>query len=143
MTRLFTIIVTTALLLSACSKPPDEQQIRDNLDQVVKAVKDRKPKAVVEHLADDFLGQEQMTTEQVRQFMIAQFFRNQNINLVVTGLKISVEGETARVDFRAVLTGGMNWLPERVDYYQINSSWVKRDGDWLIHRANWKPVLLD
>jgi len=143
MTRLLTIILTTALLLTACSKPPDEQQIRDNLDQVVKAVKDRKPKAVVEHLADDFLGQEQMTAEQVRQFMIAQFFRNQNINLVVTGLKITVEGDTARVDFRAVVTGGMNWLPERVDYYQINSNWVKRDGDWLIHRASWKPVLVD
>lgn len=143
MTRPLILLLATALLLTACSKPPDEQQIRDNLDLVVKAVKDRKPKAVVEHLADDFLGQEQMTAEQVRQFMIAQFFRNQNINLVVTGLKVTVEGDTARVDFRAVVTGGVNWLPERVDYYQINSGWVKRDGDWLIHRANWKPVLVD
>jgi ketosteroid isomerase-like protein len=143
MKRMIQTLLLGLVLTTGCSEPPDEQQIRENLNRAVDAVRAREPKSVVEHLTEDFIGQERMTTEQVRRFMLAQFFRNQNINVVITGLKISVEGDSARVEFRAVLAGGLNWLPERLDYYQINSRWRKRDGDWRIHRASWKPVLLD
>jgi len=35
----------------------------------------------------------------------------------------------------------MNWIPDRLDYYQVETDWVKQDGDWLIRAASWKPVL--
>lgn len=129
------------LPLSACTSPPDEQQIRENLDQVVAAVQQRQPKKVVAHLHSGFLAQQRMGVEEIRRFMIAQFFRNQKINILVTGLRISVEGDVATVDFRAVVSGGANWLPERVDYYQLRTHWVRQDGDWLMRDASWQPVM--
>lgn len=134
-------LILAAILLSACGRTPDEEQVRENLDQVVTAVKARQPREVVEHLTQDFVAQEQMGVDEVRRFMLAQFFRNQQINLVVTGLKVTVEGQDAQANFRVVVTGGFSWIPERLDYYQVSTRWLKQDGDWLIRSAAWKPVL--
>ena len=142
MIRLRTLPIILILLLTACTRTSDEDLIKQNLDQAIEAVKARQPKKVVEHLTQDFVGQEQMSTEDVRRFMIAQFFRNQKINIVTTGLSITVENaQQAHASFRVVVTGGMDWIPDRLDYYQVETDWVKQDGDWLIRAANWKPVL--
>ena len=137
-----TLPIILILLLSACGHKSDEDLIKQSLDQTIEAVKARQPKAVVEHLTKDFLGQERMSTDEVRRFMIAQFFRNQKINIVTTGLKITLDNaQQAHANFRVVVTGGMDWIPDRLDYYQVETEWLKRDGDWLIHSASWKPVL--
>jgi hypothetical protein len=108
---------------------------------MVASVEQRQPKAVVSHLTDDFLAQDQMGVEEIRRFMIAQFFRNQKINIVVTGIQINVEGSRARAQFRAAITGSTNWLPERLDYYELNTQWQKIGSDWKMQNAVWKPVL--
>ena len=136
------LIIFVALFATACTRTSDEDLIKQALDQAIEAVKARQPKKVVEHLAQDFVGQEQMRTEDVRRFMIAQFFRNQKINIVTTGLNITIDNaQQAHASFRVVVTGGMDWIPDRLDYYQVETDWVKQDGDWLIRAANWKPVL--
>jgi len=142
MIRLRTLPIILILLLTACTRTSDEDLIKQNLDQAIEAVKARQPKKVVEHLTQDFVGQEQMSNEDVRRFMIAQFFRNQKINIVTTGLNITVDNtQQAHASFRVVVTGGMEWIPDRLDYYQVETEWVKQDGDWLIRAAKWKPVL--
>lgn len=142
MLSLRTLPIILILLLTACGHKSDEDLIKQNLDQAIEAVKTRQPKAVVEHLTTDFLGQERMSVEDVRRFMIAQFFRNQKINIVTTGLNITVDNaQQAHASFRVVVTGGVDWIPERLDYYRVETDWVKQDGDWLIRTANWKPVL--
>jgi len=141
MPRLRTLSIILVLLLTACSHESDQDLIKQNLDQVIEAVKTRQPKAVVKHLTPDFQGQQSMSVEDVRRFMIAQFFRNQNINIVTTALRISVNGAQGNASFRVFVTGGVSWLPDRLDYYQVETGWVKRDGDWLIRSASWKPVL--
>ena len=136
------LILVFALVATACSRATDEDLVKQNLDQVIESVKARQPKAVIEHLTQDFQGQQRMGADDVRRFMIAQFFRNQKISIVTTGLKITVHGEQqASASFRVVVTGGMDWIPDRLDYYQVETEWVKQDGDWLIRTANWKPVL--
>jgi len=142
MIRLRTLPIILILLLTACTRTSDEDLIKQNLDQAIEAVKARQPKKVVEHLTQDFVGQEQMSNEDVRRFMIAQFFRNQKINIVTTGLNVTVDNaQQAHASFRVVVTGGMEWIPDRLDYYQVETDWVKQDGDWLIRAATWKPVL--
>jgi len=137
------LLIFIALVATACTRTSDEDQIRQALDQAIEAVKARQPKEVVKHLTQDFVGQKQMSAEDVRRFMIAQFFRNRKINIVTTGLNITVENtQQARANFRVVVTGGMDWIPERLDYYQVETDWVKQDGDWLIRAASWKPVLV-
>jgi len=135
------LLLLPLLLFAACSRTPDETLIRQSLDQMVASVEQRQPKEVVSHLTDDFLAQDRMGTEEIRRFMIAQFFRNQKINIVITGLQIEVQGSRARVQFRAAISGGANWLPERLDYYELTTQWQKTGGDWKMQNANWQPVL--
>ncbi|MDX5152426.1 MAG: hypothetical protein R3188_08120, partial [Acidiferrobacterales bacterium] len=120
--RLAILIPFIALIVTGCTRTSDEDLIKQNLDQAIEAVKARQPKAVVKHLTQDFIGQEQMGTEDVRRFMIAQFFRNQKINIVTTGLNITVDNaQQAHANFRVVVTGGMDWIPDRLDYYQVET----------------------
>ncbi|MGW8248129.1 MAG: hypothetical protein ACWGOV_08455 [Acidiferrobacterales bacterium] len=141
--RLTILVLFVTLIVVGCTRTSDEDLIKQNLDQAIDAVKARQPKAVVKHLTQDFVGQEQMSSEDVRRFMIAQFFRNQKINIVTTGLSITVDNaQQAHANFRVVVTGGVDWIPERLDYYQVETDWVKQDGDWLIRAAKWKPVLV-
>lgn len=135
------LLLLALLLLAACSRTPDETLIRQGLDQMVASVEQRQPKQVVSHLTDDFLAQERMGVEEIRRFMIAQFFRNQQIHIVVTGVQIEVQGSRARVLFRAAVSGGANWLPERLEYYQLTTQWQKMGGDWKMQNATWEPVL--
>jgi len=68
MIRLRTLPIILILLLTACTRTSDEDLIKQNLDQAIEAVKARQPKKVVEHLAQDFVGQEQMNAEGLRSF---------------------------------------------------------------------------
>jgi ketosteroid isomerase-like protein len=135
------LLLLPLLLFAACSRTPDETLIRQSLDQMVASVEQRQPKEVVSHLTDDFLAQDQMGVDEIRRFMIAQFFRNQQINILITDVHVEVQGLRARVLFRAAISGGANWLPERLEYYQLTTQWQKTGGDWKMQNATWEPVL--
>jgi hypothetical protein len=73
--------------------------------------------------------------------MAAHYFRNKNIQVVIAGLSIKVTGINADVHFNAATTGGVGMLPDRLQYYDIETAWQKIDGDWRIISADWVPVL--
>lgn len=134
------LILIPMLLLVACSKTPDEQLIRSAIDDMESAVQQRQIKPVLKHLAQDFIGPEGMTVRQVRQLMAAHYFRNKNINVVLAGMRIQILGNDASVIFNAAITGGAGMLPERLQYYDVKTTWRKLGGDWRIIRADWAPA---
>ena len=134
------VLIVLALLQAACSKTPDEQQIREALSEMESAVQNRQTQPVLKHLSSDFRGPHDMTVRQVRQLMAAHYFRNQNINVVLAGLRIEINGINATVRFNAAITGGAGMLPERLQYYDIDTRWRKLDGDWRVIRADWVPA---
>lgn len=136
----FFLSICWLFLLAGCSKTPDEQQIRNAIDEIESAVQNRQTGPVLEHLADNFRGPHDMDTRQVRQLMAVHYLRNQNINVVLAGMQVEISGINARVSFNAAVTGGAGMLPERLRYYDIDTQWRKLDGDWLIIRADWAPV---
>ncbi len=134
------LILIPLLLVAACSKTPDEQLIRGAIDEIESAVQKRETKPVLRHLDKNFVGPEGMNVRQVRQLMAAHYFRNKNINVVLAGMRIQITGGDASVVFNAAVTGGAGMLPERIQYYDVETSWRKLDGDWRIVRADWSPA---
>ena len=138
--RLILASICWLFLLAACSKTPDEEQIRNAIGEIESAVQNRQTGPVLEYLADGFRGPHDMDTRQVRQLMAAHYLRNRNINVVLAGMQIEITGINAHVSFNAAVTGGAGMLPERLQYYDVDTQWRKLDGDWQIIRADWAPA---
>ena len=130
----------SALWLTGCSKTPDEQLIREAIDQIETAVQNRQTQPVLKRLAEGFRGPQDMNVRQVRQLMAAHYIRNRNINVVLAGMRIQINGIDASVNFNAVVTGGVGTLPDQLQYYDVETVWRKIDGDWRIIRADWSPA---
>ncbi len=137
--RALLLIIT--LTLVACDKTADEEKIRGALNEIEMAVQKHQTRPVLKHLSKNFTGPEGMTVQQIRQLMAAHYFRNKNIQVVIAGLSIKVTGSDADVHFNAATTGGASMLPERLQYYDVETTWEKIDGDWRITSADWAPVL--
>jgi len=135
------LLLIIALTLIACDRTPDEEKIRNTLGKIEAAVQKRETKPALKYLSKNFSGPEGMKIQQIRQMMAAHYIRNKNIQVVIAGLKIKVTGNDAEVNFNAATTGGTGVLPERLQYYDIETVWQKIDGDWLITRADWSPVI--
>lgn len=132
-----------AVVLAGCERAPDDVRIREAIDDMAAAVERREPKSVLENLAQEFRGPEDIDSRQLRQIMAAQFLRNPNIRVVLAGIRIEVLGIDATSRFKAFVTGGEQWLPQRADYYEVTLEWRKRNGDWQVVRALWEPAFND
>jgi hypothetical protein len=99
-------------------------------------------RAFMAHVAEDFRGQRgAMTRDELQAYVVLQFTRYKSLEarlMPITVNEIS-EGE-ARADFRALLTGGPNWIPERGQLYQITTHWRLDGDDWMLIAAWWEPI---
>jgi ketosteroid isomerase-like protein len=134
------LLLLILLSLVACHRTPDEAQIRHAIDDMAQAVKRHDSGPVLDRLAPGFHGPEDMDVRQVRALLLAQYFRNPKIHVIVTGLRIHVVGDEADVVFHAAVAGGTGLLPQRGQYYAVTTRWRKIDGDWRVLRATWEAA---
>ncbi len=141
--RLFVALCSAALLtglLQACSKPPDETQIRTAIDAMAQAVQDKDRSAFVEHLSPEFKAGNGMDQNGLGRLMLFEFQRNKKIGVYVVDTDVQVDGLWANAVLHVAVTGASDWLPERARYYRVSTRWHKRDGQWRVRRARWESV---
>ncbi len=136
--------------LAACSQPLTvEQQIIAEIRNMEASIEDRERRAFMGHVADEFVGQDGMTTrQQLNALVLYHLNRNQRLQAQLFPINvISTSQETAEAYFRVLITGGSSWLPERGQMYEVTTHWNYQDGDWMLIRANWEitklPVVID
>jgi hypothetical protein len=128
-----------ALCLSACSKAPDEQQIREAIEAMAEAVEQQSPGGLVEDVAEDFIGpRPEVDRDRLQNMARVMMLRNQTIYVLITNIDVQlVDEERATALVNAMLTGGSGLLPERGERIEVNSTWRKIDGRWQLVRADW------
>ncbi len=134
------------LVLSSCGDEPTvEQQIIGVITEMEQLMEAGKRGAFMEKVADDFSGQLGMLTrDEFRRFMIFQWNQNQRLHAQLFPIRVRKLGPgAAAADFRAFITGGRGFIPERGQLYQFETTWLKDGDDWLLLSANWDPVRLD
>lgn len=130
------------VLVSGCTRAPEEQRLRDALDAMQAAVLERRPADFMDRVADDFVGAGGIDHAALHNLLRAQMLRNASIGATRGPLEIRLQGERAQVDFDLVLTGGSGGiLPERAQAYAIRSGWRLEDGEWRLFLAEWEPKL--
>ncbi len=129
-------------VLSACAKPPVEEQLRATIDEMQAAAIERRPSEFMYRVTEDFIGDNGIDRAALHNLLRAQLLRNAAVGATRGPLDIELQGERATVRFSIVLTGGSGGLlPERAQGYAITSGWRVEDGEWRMFLAEWKPAL--
>lgn len=135
-------LMLCALLLSACSKPPAEERLRERFAQMQAAVLERKPSDFIDGVAEDFVGNGNADRAALHNILRAQLLRNASMSATIGPLDIVIEGERATMNFTMVLTGGAGgFIPERANGWSVKSGWRDGDDGWQVYFAEWEPVL--
>jgi len=133
-------------ILSACGKQLTvEQQIIATIREMEARIEDGERRPFMEHISEDFSGQGgRMNREQVRALMIMQLNRYQRLQAQLFPIRVEdTGGDTAAANFRALVTGGPNWIPENGQVFEFDTRWRRVDGEWLLTAADWSPVPLE
>ena len=147
MNRRGLITGTLALLfLAGCDEELTvEQQVIATIRQMEFEIESGERRAFMAHVADDFAGQSgRMNRDQVRALVVFQLRRYERLQAQLFPIRVTESGpETATAQFRALVTGGPGWIPERGQVYEFSTAWRRQDGDWVVTGADWRPVPLD
>ena len=141
--RVSVVLLVGIMLLSACSRSSDEEQLRAALGTMQLAIEARQPSDFMDHVADDFTAPEAgMDRHQVHDLLRLQVLRNERIGVSTVVRDLRVESGRATITMTVTLTGSSGgWLPERGSVYALTSGWRKDDGDWKLIQANWQRSL--
>lgn len=139
-------IATAALLaaLSGCHRTPAEQAIRDTIAKMQTAGNAHDVDALIEPLADDFIGTgeqgENLDRRAFSRFVRLLVMHEQNIHATLGPVAVTLVGaDRATASFTAVLTGGSGLLPSDGQVERIDTAWKLDGGDWKLLSAQWKP----
>jgi len=130
--------------LSACSQPLTvEQRIIATIREMEAKVEAGERRPFMEHIAEDFTGQGgAMTREQARVLFIYQLNRHQRLQAQLFPIHVTESGEgAATAVFKALVTGGPNWIPDSGQVFEFETHWRLIDDEWFLYKANWTPGL--
>lgn len=125
-------------LLAACSRPADEDRLRETIAAMEAAIEQRDGAAFLDSISEDFSGSGGADDRRaLRAMVLAHTMRHENINAVLGPLTVKMYEGRATVSFDALVTGG-RFLPESGRQLNIVSHWRFEGGDWLCFRAEWR-----
>ncbi len=142
----FVTVLFLLPLLAACDKPLTvEQQVISTIREMEARIEAGERRAFMEYIAEDFTAREgRMNRDQVRAMVVFQLNRYERLQAQLFPIAVIETGaETAEARFRALVTGGPNWIPDSGQVYDFQTAWRRDGDDWMLVSADWEPVPLD
>jgi hypothetical protein len=129
-------------LLWPRKKKSAEDEVRELIAGCVLAAEKRDLGALTDAIADDFHGPSGSSKQEVKQVLLGQLFRNQNVVVVLNPtLDVKAQGDDATFSGVFVFARGrdVNWQEpgDGVSRYDIEGALQRRGGDWKIISADW------
>ena len=127
--------------VSACSRTPPEQAVRQQLEALQSAIDTRDAGAVHDLLADDFIGNGGMDRRGARQLAVAVFLRHRDVGARLGPVTVEIRSEIEAVaKFNVLATGGDGGLlPGNGQVFDVETGWRMVDGKWRLLNARWTP----
>lgn len=145
MTRLVAALLLVATF-QACSKPLSvEQQVIASIRQMEEKIESGERRSFMAHIDENFTAQDgRMNRDQVRALVVFQLQRYERLQAQLFPITVLETGaDSARAEFRALITGGPGWIPDSGQVYDFQTEWIFDGDEWLLQRASWEPVPLD
>ena len=136
------VLLFVAVLAGCGSETSTEQAINEAMDAMEAHGEAGERGDFMDYLAADFRAQGgDFDREAFRQFLLMQWNRHQRIHVQRFPADIEQTGpESARAQFRALLTGGRGLLPDTGQVYDFDTWWALEDGEWLMVSVRWEVV---
>ena len=143
--ELMAVVVAGCLLavVPGCHKETAQDRIKKVITGVQKAAEEKDVKKIITSLSKTYQDPQGYDYDSVKGLLLGYFFRNQKVHVYIPDIIISVEGNSGRAEFQAVLTGGQSGsavdiIPESLGMYAFDVSLRKEDKEWKIISARWK-----
>ena len=139
--RLPAILIVATLLLTACAKTTDEEQIAAHIAAITEAVENKKFSAVQDYLDEGFRANEQMDAQEVRQLLMMYGLQHKSLGVTVVSSNTTMDAvfpDRAQTTMSVVVTGSSGLLPSDGSVRTVSVEWVKNSGDWVIRKAKWQ-----
>lgn len=133
--------VCGALAVVACSSPSPEDALNDAAKQLQANLESKQAGAAARQLHEGFLAQGHYNRQAARQQMLGLFMRYKNVNILVINRQCQLDAGfnyRGQCTAQVAVTGAQGLIPERLDYYSVNSVWELEEGEWLLHRLDWQ-----
>jgi ketosteroid isomerase-like protein len=126
-------------MASGCSRESAEQALRGDIASLQAAIESGDAGAMVEFLAEDFVGNDGLDRDGARRLAAVYFMRNANIGVTPGPLDVQMQGDHAMVRTTVVLTGGNGGiLPDTGRIRDVTAGWRREGGDWRMTSLEWK-----
>lgn len=105
---------------------------------MAKAMEQHHPEPFLEHVADDFAGNEgRWNTQRMKRFLLGQALRKEPTSIDLENIKVTLYESRASAEIVAELSGDARWWPEQGEAYRFDTGWRLENGEWMIIRADW------
>ncbi|MFZ5445297.1 MAG: hypothetical protein ACOZQL_35230 [Myxococcota bacterium] len=124
------------LLLWPKEKLSPEDEIRQLVARAVQAAEKRQPSGVIEVLDERFRGPGGAGREDVRQLLVGQFFRAQQVVVMNPLLEVSVRSPTEG-HFKGTFVFARDGAALDASRYEIEADLVRAEDGWRVVSASW------
>ena len=136
--RCMTGLLAALLLLTGCSRPDPEQQLRAQWQAMQRAVEEKRPDDFMEAVSEDFTGNDGADRAALHQLLRMQL--GGNVGVSTGPLQVQILGSAATVRFTVLVSSGRGrFVPDSGHTYNITSGWREEEGQWRVYYAQWKP----
>ena len=138
--------ILAVLCLTGCHKETEEDGIKKMILAIEESAREKDSRAVLEHISKTYHDPQGNNYDAIKDLLVFSFLKHQQVHAYVTKLDISIENNTARASFQAVLTGAggdasaadKGLLPEALGVYAFAVVMQKESGAWKIGSATWE-----
>ncbi len=134
------------LLPASCSEELTlEQQIIGTINEMELLAEEGDRRGFMRMVAEDFQGQLGVLDKRgFQRFMIMQWNVNRRLHFQLGPIHVRpVVDEMAEAEFSGLVTGGTGFLPERGQFFQFQTRWIRDGSNWLLAAAEWTPIRMD
>lgn len=143
----FLLIATAGCLLAVipgCHRESEQDKVRKVITGIQKAAEEKDVKEILTSLSRTYRDPQGNDFDSIKGLLLGYFFRHQKVHVYIPDIVISVEGDAAKAEFQAVLTGNPSGaagiMPESLGVYAFEVSFKKEEKDWKVVTASWKRV---
>lgn len=135
------LIAIISLCLIACEETSDQEQIRQNIASVKKAVEMKSFSDIEKHLTRDFVANERLDANEVKQLLRMYSLRHKSIDATIIGSKTLMDPtfpDRAETTVSVIVTGSSGRLPADGSVRTVKVQWVKLSENWKMRSATWQ-----